>query len=336
MYKKTKDKIHQLLNEGIFPGINASFIKQNERESICLGYAQLIPQKIKLSSDMLFDVASLTKVICTTTVILQLVEESRIQLDIPMKNYYPTLKDEQVTVRHLLTHTSDIRTFIPNRDTLSKEELREAYTQVESGNKIGEDVLYTDTGTILLGFMLEEIFRKNLTDIFKERVLTPIGMTQSCFLPTTTQNIVPTENHPIRGLIHGVTHDPKAFVLAEHAGNAGLFTTLTDLEKFSLMYLNKGQSGGNRILREETIAQLLKDCTPNSNGNRSLGWALKSDLRTGNKLLFHTGYTGTFIMLDVKLKEAFLFLSNRVHPTDRREEYIKKRNELIAIYLQEK
>lgn len=336
MYEKTKTKIKQLLAEKIFSGVNVSFSTENQTERLCLGEAQTFPNSKKMTPSLLFDVASLTKVICTTTVTLQLIEKGILTLDKPIQSFYPAFKDKRITIRHLLTHTADIISYIPNRELLSKEELRAAYLLVESGEKLGKNVSYTDTGTILLGFILEEILHKNVTEIFEELVLMPLGMTESCFSPKYTETIVPTENHPTRGLIYGQTHDPKAFVLAEHAGNAGLFTSLADLEKFSFMYLNNGQVNEKIFLRSETIQRLLKDCTPDGKGNRSLGWDLKRDLKTKNNLLFHTGYTGTFMLLDPLDSEAFLFLSNRIHPEDRRKEYIEKRDELIEVYLKEK
>lgn len=336
MYEKTKTKIKQLLAENVFSGVNASFITGKQIERLCLGEAQTFPYSKKMTPSLLFDVASLTKVICTTTVVLQLIEKELLELDRPIKSFYPAIKDERITVRHLLTHTANITSYIPDRESLTKEELRAAYLLVESGDKLGKEVSYTDTGTILLGFILEEVLHKNVTDIFEEHVLTPLGMEESCFFPDAPENIVPTENHPTRGLIHGQTHDPKAFVLAEHAGNAGLFTNLPDLEKFTFMYLNQGQLGEKRFLKNETIHKLLTDCTPDGTGNRSLGWDLKTDIKSKNNVLFHTGYTGTFMLLDPTDLEGFLFLSNRVHPYDHRNEYIEKRDELIDVYLKEK
>ena len=202
----------------------------------------------------------------------------------------------------------------------------QAYLTLKAGDNLGKVVKYTDAGTILLGFMLEEIFQKPVTTIFKEEILEPLEMLNSQFPPLDTHySIASTED-----TLCGQTHDPKARVLAEHAGNAGLFTNLADLLKFTQMYLNEGRlPDGRTFLQRETIAQLYQDQTPNKEGRRSLGW----DLRYG--FLFHTGYTGTFLCIDPKLQQAFIFLSNRVHPHDFRQEYLAKRDELIAIYLKE-
>lgn len=335
MYEKTKALIEDYLDERVFPGVSFSFIRGEKQETQTKGMAQLVPKEEPLTEQLLFDVASLTKVICTTTVVLQLIEEEILQLDRPLKEYYPSFHDPRLTIRHLLTHTGDINTYIENRDTLSQNELIAAYNQVEAGEKLGLESKYTDTGTILLGLMLEELLQKDAVTIFEERVLRPLEMTNSCFLPVDPALTVPTELHRQRGLIRGQTHDPKAFVLSEHAGNAGLFTNLTDLEKFVTMYLNRGLYNGVPFLQESTILSLLEDHSFAENHPRSLGWDLKKDA-AGTAYLFHTGYTGTFILMDIVSKEAFIFLSNRVHPVDRRAAYIEKRDQLIQLYLDEK
>jgi CubicO group peptidase (beta-lactamase class C family) len=334
-YEKTRKKIKELMQAGVFSGASFSFISKNESEDATWGNASIEPVKEKLTSSMLFDVASLTKVICTTTVVLQLADAGKLEIEQSLQSYYPAFEDQKITIRHLLTHTADIQSYIENRDQLSKEELRQAYTKFQSGAALGEKVAYTDTGTILLGFMLEELYQKDVITIFKEQVLEPLEMTNSCFLPTESAKIVPTEKHPVRGLIRGQTHDPKAFVLAEHAGNAGLFTNVADLKHFVQMYLNQGCYHSKQILKPATVQALLKDQTPNGKGQRSLGWDLLNDLQN-QPLLFHTGYTGTFLLMDVPQQEAFIFLSNRVHPTDNKDEYLLSRAELIKTYLMEK
>lgn len=326
-YPKTQAKIQEYLNEKVFPGGCYAIIDQEKMIHKHFGYASLIPEKRVMTEDTLFDVASLTKVVCTTTMILKLMEQGVIEIDQPLKQYLPAFGDESITLRHLLTHTADIVTYIPNRNQLNQQELMQAYLTLRAGDSLGKVVKYTDAGTILLGFMLEAIFQKPVTTIFKEEIFEPLQMSNSQFPPLDTHySIASTED-----TLCGQTHDPKARVLAEHAGNAGLFTNLADLLKFTLMYLNEGQlPDGRAFLQRETIAQLYQDQTPSKEGKRSLGW----DLRYG--FLFHTGYTGTFLCIDPKLQQAFIFLSNRVHPYDFRQEYLAKRDELIAIYLKEK
>ncbi|WP_142433736.1 serine hydrolase domain-containing protein [Enterococcus mundtii] len=336
MYAKTKEYILKKMNEGYYPGVVAAFMKGDQIEKVIAGDAQIIPIIRPMTEDLLFDVASLTKVIATTSLVLRLIEDGKVELDEPLHTYLPTFENQTITIRHLLTHTSDIQTFIPNRDRLSQTELIEAYLKLQPGDQLGIEVRYTDAGTILLGLMLEEIFQEEAVELFEEQVLAPLGMMNSLFLPRPSERIVPTEQLPSGEVIHGLTHDPKARVLAEHAGNAGLFIDLADCEKFVRMYLQYGKLDSGHFLEEATIRSLLADHTPTGKGGRSLGWDLKQDKKDGHPLLFHTGYTGTFLLIDPIDQEAFIFLSNRLHPNDHREEYLKCRDEIIEIYLQEK
>lgn len=332
MYPETKKIIAQKMKAKIFSGTAFYFREKKQSEENIWGKAATDPTGILLEPDFLFDVASLTKVVCTTSVMLKLFEAKKIDWDTPLHELYPAFKNQAITLRHLLTHTSDIQTYIPNRNQLSAAELKAAYLTLEPGDKLGQEVKYTDAGTILLGFLIEELYQKNLVEIFQEIVLKPLKMNQSQFLPQPPYDkIVPTEK--IQGeVLKGQTHDPKARKLAEHAGNAGLFTNLADLEKFVAMYLQQGQD----FLQPATIASLFKDQTPDGQGRRSLGWDLEFSPLNQRPLIFHTGYTGTFILLDVQQQSAFIFLSNRVHPHDFREAYIKERDEIIATYLSER
>lgn len=337
MYPETVEVIKKKMHQGVFPGAAFCLIEDQTMEQDTLGAAQVEPTKLPLQKEYLFDVASLTKVVCTTTVMLKLFEAGRITWDQTLHELLPKFQNEAITLRHLLTHTSDIQTYIPRRDQLNADELRAAYLTLEPGENLGKKVQYTDAGTILLGFLIEELYQKPAVAVFKEEVLQPLEMTDSCFLPQPPyQQIVPTEKQKNGHILKGVTHDPKARVLGEHAGNAGLFTNLKDLCEFAKMYLNLGRVKDMIYLQEKTIRMLLQDQTPDRKGGRSLGWDLKSSALDQTPVLFHTGYTGTFLLLDVVKQSAFIFLSNRVHPVDHRKEYIHHRDELLACYLQER
>lgn len=337
MYLETRHLIEEKMRDGVFPGAVLRFIEGEQEEEEVYGFAQIEPTKLAMQEDFLFDVASLTKVVCTTTVMLKLKEEGKVSWDQSLHELLPEFQNETITIRHLLTHTSNIQTYIPNRDQLAAQELRGAYLTLQPGDKLGEVVQYTDAGTILLGFLIEELYQKDVIEVFKEEVLQPLGMLESIFLPQSLEDkIVPTEKLPNGTILKGITHDPKARVLAEHAGNAGLFTNVKDLSKFAKMYLNLGRVSDIIYLHDKTILALLNDQTPNKKGKRSIGWDLKFSPLDQTALLFHTGYTGTFLMLDIIKKSAFIFLSNRVHLEDHRESYITHRDEILNCYLNER
>lgn len=330
MYEKTKKIIQEKYDVGVFPGVVYCFIDVEQEDMHVMGNAALLPEKEQMTSQHLFDVASLTKVVCTTSVILKMVENKQLEVDQPLKSYLPAFQDGKITLRHLLTHTADIVTWIKQRNQLNAKELRQAYLGLQSGEKLGEEVQYTDAGTILLGFLIEEIFGKSAIEVFQSEVLTPLNMTQSGFPPFGLKKaIVSTEQMPSGEVLRGLTHDPKARILGKHGGNAGLFTTIHDLQRFVQSYFHPSPN----FLQEATIHALLKDQTPNGQGKRSLGWDLQ-----GNPMqpfLYHSGYTGTFLLLNPRTKQAFIFLSNRLHPVDHREAYKKHRGEIIATYLAE-
>lgn len=334
VYPKTRTEIQKLIEDTIIPGASYAFIKNNQLESYREGLAAVYPEKEAIQKNQQYDVASLTKVMLTTTVILQLLENETISLEDPVHFYLPSFKSNEVTIQHLLTHTSALNGLISNRDQLSANELKAALLSLTPDSTLGKEVKYADINMILLGYIIESIEKNTLFSVFKERILDPLKLTDSTYHPNNTIQCAPTQNHPQRGIIRGIVHDPKAWVLGDHCGSAGLFSSLEDVTRFSLMMLQKGELDGVRILKERTVSQLVKDRTPNGILNRSLGWDLIT--RKKGRYLFHTGFTGTFILLDIKNEEAFIFLSNRVHPSSDTKQYLKKRNQLLEVYFSEK
>ena len=333
MYSETQKKIAEMLKDAVFPGATYTFIDKDETETQLIGSAAILPEREDLREGMLYDVASLTKVIVTTTLMLQLHEEGKINFEDPVQAHLPAFPSGSVTIRQLLTHTSDLKGYIKNRDALPAEELAAALISLEPGENLGEKVVYTDTGLILAGFIIEKLTGKSVEDNFEERIKRPLAMTESSYRPTDPMRCVPTQNHPTRGMIRGSVHDPKALILGGHCGSAGLFAPMQDLIRFSQMLLHFGEWQGQRILRKETVQALLQDWGSVPGQPRSLGWNLFQGCE--DFVLWHTGYTGTFMTLDPNRKKAFLLLSNRVHLEDRRPEWIMVRDELIAIYLKE-
>ncbi len=255
-------------------------------------------------------------------------------LDASVQTYLPDFSASQVTLRHLLTHTSGLNGFIPNRNALSASELKAALLNLPVEDICGTKVKYTDTNMILLGYIIESIENETLSVVFEKRIMVPLNLLDSTFHPADPAQCAPTESQPDRGVIRGEVHDPKALVLGDHCGSAGLFSTLNDVLRFSQMLLQKGQLEGVRILQESTVEQLTRDWTPSGKLERSLGWDLT--IRKQGRYLFHTGFTGTFILFDIKKQTAFVFLSNRVHPTSDTPTYLKKRDQLIETYFSEK
>lgn len=334
MYPKTREQISSCIMEKIFPGASFAFIKDGHITAFREGLAAVVPAEEPILEEQQYDLASLTKVIVTTPIILQLWEERRLSLDDALYHYLPSFREKKVTLRHLLTHTSAISGYIPDRDTLTAEALKEALIHLPVGPGFGKEVTYTDTNMILLGFVIEELERKTLSAVFEERIAGPLALTKTVYHVQDPWKCAPTEEHPVRGVIRGIVHDPKALRLGDHCGSAGLFSTLREVSVFSQMMLNKGSINSVQLLRDQTVVQLLKDWTPTGDLQRSLGWDLK--VQEDKTYLFHSGYTGTFILLDPEDQEAFVFLSNRVHPHDNNSLYLQKRNVILDSYFSEK
>ena len=170
MYPETQKKIAEMLEGNVFPGATYTFIDKDETETQLIGSAAILPEREALREGMLYDVASLTKVIVTTTLLLQLHEEGEVSFEDPVRAYLPAFPSAAVTIRHLLTHTSDLKGYIKNRDALSAEELATALIALEPGEHLGKKVFYTDTGLILAGFIIEKLTGKTVADNFEQRI----------------------------------------------------------------------------------------------------------------------------------------------------------------------
>ena len=308
---------------GIFPGASFAIINGQDIEKHVFGYERLKPEPVLLQADMTYDLASVSKVVGTGTLMINLILSGKVGLDELLTDYYPDFKGSgstTLTIRQLLTHTSGIDPFIENRHNLAYDELRAALNQVTvtSDNTFH----YTDVNFILLGFMLEAIYGQDLADILQDRVFKPFNMHHTSFV--APDKTVATAWDLPKGLVH----DPKAQVLGRHTGSAGLFSDLDDLIAFSQAYF-----------ANPAYLTLMQDYAK-ANKARSLAWdlvGLETSAETSKnqvgQWLLHTGYTGTFILLNLKTQQAVIFLSNRVHLRDERKQWIADRNVLIQAFL---
>ena len=299
------DIINNQIDRNIYHGASLALFKDNQWNEHYIG---TIDGKTPVVSGLVYDLASVSKVVGVGTVVISLVHEGKLDIDAPLKQYYPDFHEEKVTLRQLLTHSSGINPFIPNRDALNAKELKEAINHITVEDK--KDFLYTDVNFLLLGFMLEGIFGKSLDEIFQETVFEPFDMTKTGFGPF--KGAVQT----VAGISDGVVHDPKAKVLKNHAGSAGLFSNLADLEKLCQHYLTGD------------FARDIWQNFSHANKERSLAWNKEGDW------LDHTGYTGTYVAINHKEQKAAIFLTNRTYSYDDRPLWIKERQK-ISNWIQE-
>lgn len=330
MFKEVMEKIEQLYLDGVVPGVSYAIITDGKVTEKTIGYSQLYPTKEKLIPGMLYDMASLTKVVGTTTIILKLIQMKKISLDDAITKYIPDFSDERVTIRHLLTHTSAISGYIENRNQLSAGELLEKLHQLKVQDWFGKKVVYTDTGLIFLGEIIENIYNDSVQNVIKKEVLDPLGLKNSTFSPNPKE-AVPTELQEDGMPLRGIVHDPKAQILKEHCGSAGLFMNLGDLVRFSELML--GNISEEKVILQNTIKSLNKDFTPEAGLKRSLGWDLKTS-KNKHLCIYHTGFTGTFILIDRFCGNAMVVLTNRIHPTSDNKEFLERRDEIVRLFLE--
>ena len=214
-------KIEQHIEARIYPGASFAYYQDGVWSDWYLGEANPeIGEKTR--EGLVYDLASVSKVVGVGTVITFLWKEGKIELDQSIIAYLPEADYPDITIRQLLTHATDLDPFIPNRDQLSADQLREAMFHLNRREK--RAFLYSDVHFLLLGFLLESYFEKVLDQILQEQVLNPWGMKETRFGPVSSA--VPT----VRGQKAGVVHDPKARLLGRHAGSAGLFSTVHDIQ----------------------------------------------------------------------------------------------------------
>lgn len=305
MKQKIIQKIEQQIEAGIYPGASFAYYRDGEWSDCYLGDAN--PEiGEQTCQGLVYDLASVSKVVGVGTVLTFLWHQGELDLEKSVTEFLPDSDYPDITIRQLLTHSTDLDPFIINRDQLNTEELKEAMFHLNRREK--RAFLYSDVHFLLLGFLLENYFEKDLDQILQEQIFDPWKMKETQFGPVSSA--VPT----VRGQKAGVVHDPKARLLGKHAGSAGLFSTVKDLKIFLEHYL-----------QDDFAAGLSQNFSDLSDKERSLAWNLEDDW------LDHTGYTGTFIMWNRKKQEAAIFLSNRTYEKDERAQWIIDRNQVMDL-----
>ncbi len=289
----------------------------------------------KPNAHTLWDLASLTKVIGTTTALAQLVERGLVDVEAPVQRYVPDWtgpQQDSVTVRHLLTHRSGLPSFRPY-DTLTHnaDSLAELLFRTPLSVAPGERMVYSDIGAFMMGRIVEQVSGMRLDQFVAANVFAPLAMYETMFRPAafTHDRVAPTELDTLRGgLVRGVVHDERAYYLGGVAAHAGLFSTAFDLGRYATMMLRGGTLDSARVLQPETIARFTA-YADSATYNRGLGWQkpdraemlykTPSSSWAGQFMTAtafgHTGFTGTSIAIDPTLDLYIILLSNRVNPT---------------------
>ncbi len=286
------------------------------------GYRALEPRREAMTVDTIFDLASLTKIIATTTAIMQLAEEGKIRSNDPVAKYLPEFaangKDD-ITIRELLTHYSGLA---PDLDLAQSWEGRDsAYEMAYALAPIyppGSKFLYSDVNFIVLGALIEKISGESLQDYCDKHIFRPLRMTHTRFLPPASwrPRIAPTQYDEQNKMMRGIVHDPTARRMGGVAGQAGLFSTADDLSKFAVAILQ-----GSSVLSRPSIEKMTTpQQPPTSNVLRGFGWDIDSPFSSNRGSLLpvgsfgHTGFTGTSLWIDPTTRTFIILLTNAVHP----------------------
>ncbi len=335
------EEIQNALKLGKAPGAVCIIVKDGVALPIrAFGYAQITPTKQKMTPSTIFDLASLTKMVATTTAVMILVEQGHIKLDDPVAKYLPEFGahgKETITVKQLLTHTSGLPGW---KRLYSEHQGREAFYKAicdtELSAPTGTKRTYSDLGFITLGLLVEKVSGTDLNSFTRKHIFAPLKMTDTMFNPPDTlkSRCAATEIVPwLDRLMKGEVHDENAHAMGRVAGHAGLFSTTHDLAIFCQMLVNGGEYGGVRILKPETIEQFSTPQVDDSiSTSQGLGWRLGTKRMGGTGGLGegsfgHTGFTGTCIWVNPRSKIFAILLTNAVHPKRENAEtnYIRRR-----------
>ncbi|MDX6577766.1 MAG: hypothetical protein QOE96_3719 [Blastocatellia bacterium] len=301
------------------------------------------PEREAMTTDTIFDLASLTKIVATATSTMILVEQGKVRLGDPVVQFIPEMKGggrDAITIEQLLTHTAG---FAPDFDLRERwigydEAIKRLYRE-PLRNQPGARFIYSDINYIALGEVVHRVSGQMLDEFARRNIFVPLGMRDTGFNPGATliPRIAPTEkrrgqmnylgdsgaNAGAQGeqWLRGQVHDPTSFRMSGVAGHAGLFSTADDLAIFCQMILNGGTYHGARILSPMGVATMTRPRAIAENGSaRGLGWDIATSFSSNKGDLFplgsfgHTGFTGTSMWIDPASDSFVIFLSNRVHP----------------------
>lgn len=332
-----KESIPRLIKNGVaekvFPGAVAYILTDKSvLYHKAFGSRCVKPKRFPMLQTTLFDLASLTKPIVVGTLCMQLVESGALHLNTPATKYLPEFKHTNVTLTHLLTHTSGLPAWLPlYLRAPSRENVIPYLAEAALESQPGEKAVYSCLGYIVLGKLLERITGESLDKLAQKRIFTLLGMGSTQFNPSQAcredcaatedsnsfeRRMVNYERHDWReGVIIGQVHDENAHFLGGVSGNAGLFSTSTDLGKFCRTLMDNGGA----LLRPASL-RTMRQVASAEGERRCIGWAVTDD-----GCLYHTGFTGTSIRICLKRKLAAILLTNRVHPDADRKGIIEFR-----------
>jgi uncharacterized protein YbbC (DUF1343 family)/CubicO group peptidase (beta-lactamase class C family) len=320
--------VEQSVRDGLIPG--AVVVVGHDGKIVhrkAYGSRALVPVREPMTLDTVFDIASLTKVVATTPALMKLFEQGKLRIDDPVTVYLPEFQGgrSDITVRDLMTHFSGLRPDLDVEPAWSGYEtgIRRALAEKPTA-PAGTRFVYSDINFALLGEIVRRLGGKTLDEYAREQVFGPLGMNETRFLPPPAlrPRIAPTEIDAQTGApFRGAVHDPTARFMGGVAGQAGVFSTASDLAVFAEMWTGRGERAGVRMFSAATIAKFsAPNSPPDQPVLRGLGWDIDSVYSAPRGELFpigsygHTGFTGTSLWIEPASKTYVILLTNAVHP----------------------
>jgi CubicO group peptidase (beta-lactamase class C family) len=326
-FKPLEALVEKAVNDSVFPGASLAVLYKGE-VVFHKAFGKMTYERSSTPSDTttIYDLASLTKAISTTSIVMQLVERDSLALHDPVSKFLPEFgcnRKEKVTIEHLLRHTSGLRAHsYYAKSCKTPQDLFKAISTDSLLSPPGTTTLYSDLGFMLLGKIVETVTGQTLAANFNARFAQPLGMHSTMFTPSASllRRIAPVEKDRLWPLSteRPLVHDQNAAMLGGVAGHAGLYSTTGDLMRMTDMLMHGGTAGGKVYFHKSTLRKFLA----RGSSERALGWDLYSlDGHSSAGAFFsrssygHLGYTGTSIWIDPEKDLAVILLSNRVWPT---------------------
>jgi serine-type D-Ala-D-Ala carboxypeptidase len=310
------------------------------------------PSAARVNERTIYDLASLTKPVATTTAVMLLVQDGLLELDRPLAHYFEEWRGAEdrarMTPRHLLEHTSGLPAGGPLAGVgTDRSRVVQHLAEIRLHSPPGRRHEYSDYGMILLGALVERIAGERMDALLDRRVFGPLGLEDTGFNPLRwgsasplrlaatggplLTRIAPTERTAQRGHIHGVVHDPLAFRLGGVAGHAGLFGSVRDMAVYAHMLLDNGRLDEVQLLEPDLVGSFVRRPMPGA--RFALGWELAREENSSgghfpSTAFGHTGFTGTSMWLDPERGMYVVLLTNRLNPNSRERRHLKLRRDV--------
>ncbi|MGB5892994.1 MAG: serine hydrolase domain-containing protein [Ignavibacteriaceae bacterium] len=326
-FTQVDEIILSAIKDSAFPG--AVVLVSKDRKIIyekSFGHLTYNDTSATVTKNTIYDIASLTKVIATTTAAMICYDNNLFLLDDPVAKYIPEFSqngNEKVTIKNLLLHNSGLPAFKRfYKNYSSADEVIKDIYKTPLSYETGSKTVYSDLGFITLAKIVEQVTGKRFDAFCKEKIFIPLQMNSTFFNPADSllYKIAPTEydNYWRNELVWGEVHDETASLLNGVSGHAGLFSTAKDISNLLLLLLNDGTFNGHQIIKSATVKLFTTRYSDKS--TRALGWDTKSGEKSSAGNLFditsfgHTGFTGTSVWIDPTRKLFVVLLTNRVYP----------------------